>query len=280
MKIGCFTLPFRKYPFAKALDAIAAAGFKHVGIWPVHEDLAIFRHEPREEAFVREARKSIASAGLSPSVLFGQHMPLNDAEFATFEIKLEQAADLDCRELLCWGPWPWKTFMKEKRPDADWLRDTQAFFKYLPLCAQKAEKLEVTISFKPHCGLTAASKELLQIVQKVPSPRIKASYDGGNVSFYEGLDPVEDLKPIAAHCASLIIKDHVGGHANAAPGAFPNVGKGKVDHKAMLAILLQHKFTGPVTVEKIEGETLEELSASAKASYETLAGYAKDLGAA
>ena len=25
-------------------------------------------------------------------------------------------------ELLCWGPWPWKVFHKELRPDDEWKR--------------------------------------------------------------------------------------------------------------------------------------------------------------
>ena len=149
----------------------------------------------------------------------------------------------------------------------------------MPEAAKHAERVGVTISFKPHCGLTASSKELLEIVRRVPSSRVRVSYDGGNVSFYEGLDPAEDIKPVAAHCCSLIVKDHIGGKGVGGPGAFPNVGDGKVDHKSMMRTLHSHGFKGPVSIEKLVGTTAEEFDASAAHSLKVLQGYLKDIEA-
>ena len=279
MKLGCFTLPYRKFPFERALEGIARGGFKHVGIWPVHEEKPIFEHKAGEEGKAAEARRACERAGLQVTVLFGQHGPANEAELAEFKIKIGQAAALGASELLCWGPWPWKEFLKQRLPEAEWKSKTDAFFKFLAPAAKHAEQLGVTLSFKPHCGLTASSKELAELVRRAQSSRVRVSYDGGNVSFYEGLDPAQDILPVANLCSSLIIKDHIGGQGVAGPGSFPNVGEGKVEHLSMLRTLQRAGFAGPVSVEKMAGETVEDLDASAGQSYRVLEGYVKELSA-
>ena len=55
-----------------------------------------------------------------------------------------------------------------------------------------------TIALKPHMGLTATSWEQLDTLARIGSPAVRACYDGGNVHYYEGLSPEEDLKEIAA----------------------------------------------------------------------------------
>ncbi len=270
MKIGCFTLAYREFPFERALEGIAGAGFAHVGIWPRHQDELLFAPQTGQDARLAEARRAIESAGLDATVLFGSHAPLDEEQMAEFRIKIEQAAALGCDELLAWGPWPWETFLETKRPEDEWNAEVEAFFQFLPQIARHAETVGVTVAYKPHCGVTAASAELARVVERGGSERIRVSYDGGNVSFYEGLDPAEDIKPVAAVCSSLIVKDHVGGRG---ARGFPNVGEGAVDHKAMMETLFDRGFAGPVSVEKLVGETLGQLDDSAQASQRVLAGY-------
>lgn len=277
MQLGCFSLPWHKFPFERAVEGIARAGFKHMGILPKHAEQALFDQAPGWQPKLAAIRKTVEAAGLKTNVLFGMHAPLTEQELAGFGVKLDQAAYLGASELLCWGPWPWKVFHKELRPDAEWQRDVDAFFRHLPVAAQHAEAVGVTISFKPHCGLTAASKELREIVRRVPSPRVRISYDGGNVSFYEGLDPAEDIKAVAASCCSLIVKDHIGGKGVAGPGAFPNVGDGKVDHRSMMRTLYAAGCRGPVSIEKLAGETPEQLDASAAHSLKVLQRYLAEI---
>lgn len=279
MQLSCFTLPWHKFSFERAVEGIARAGFSYMGILPKHAEQPLFDQAPGWEPKLAGFRKTVEAAGLKTNVVFGMHAPLNEKELTEFKVKLDQAAALGAGELLCWGPWPWKVFHKELRPDDEWKRDTDAFFKHLPEGAKHAERVGVTISFKPHCGLTASSKELQKIVRSVPSPRVRVSYDGGNVSFYEGLDPAEDIKAIAASCCSLIIKDHIGGKGVAGSGAFPNVGDGKVDHKSMMRTLYAHGMRGPISIEKLAGDSAQELDASAAHSLKVLQGYLKEIEA-
>lgn len=279
MQLGCFTLPWHKFSFERAVQGIAGAGFKYTGILPKHADQPLFEQTPGWEPKVAALRKTAEAAGLKVNVLFGMHAPLNEKECADFKTKIEQAAALGASELLCWGPWPWKVFHKELRPATEWQCDVDAFFAHLPEAARHAERTGVTLSFKPHCGVTASSKELRELVNRVPSPRVKISYDGGNVSFYEGFDPAEDIKPVSAHCCSLIVKDHIGGKGVAGPGAFPNVGSGNVNHFSMLKTLHNHGFSGPVSIEKLVGDTAEDLDASAAHSLRILQGYLRELQA-
>ena len=127
----------------------------------------------------------------------------------------------------------------------------------------------MTIAYKPHTGLTATAKECRELVDRADSPAVTISYDPGNVSFYEGVDPAGDLPVIADSVSSICVKDHVGARGNA---DFPNPGGGDVDWRAIVAALDAAGFEGPATVEKLVGDGIDELNSSAAESSSFLKG--------
>jgi sugar phosphate isomerase/epimerase len=50
---------------------------------------------------------------------------------------------------------------------------------------------------KPHGGGSGASEEILRCLKEVNRPNFKIWYDAGNIIYYTGKDPIEELKPIA-----------------------------------------------------------------------------------
>jgi len=271
-KIGCFTLGWRKYPFAEALKSIKAAGFGYVGVWPEHEDDAQLDLDAGGGAGAgagKELAKVIADAGLKPSVLFGRVCPLDDESERKFKLRIDQALELGVDEVLSIAPWPYSKGIDVKRPEAEWAEEVDRFYKHLAPVAKHAEDVGMMLAYKPHTGLTATAVECSALVERAGSPSVKISYDPGNVSYYEGVDPAVDVATIAAETVSVCIKDHVGDRGNP---DFPNPGKGEVDFESMFRTLHEHGFTGPATVEKLAGDGPEELAASAAECFEFLNG--------
>jgi sugar phosphate isomerase/epimerase len=97
----------------------------------------------------------------------------------------------------------------------------------------------------------------MQVVKRIVSPRLKITWDAGNVSFYEGVHPDPDLPDLAPQVKAVCIKDHLGlrGDAN-----FPVPGQGQVDHELMFRTLFSAGFNGPMAVERVDGRDGGKLS--------------------
>ena len=60
---------------------------------------------------------------------------------------------------------------------------------------------------KPHGGSSGASDEIVAVMKAVQHPNFKIWYDAGNIIYYTGKDPIEELKPIAQHVTGFCAKD-------------------------------------------------------------------------
>ncbi len=256
--VGCFTLAYRKFVLEDALAGIKAAGFDHVGLWL--EDSSGPLLELSDAGAAKALRKRVEDAGLTVSVIFGRVCPLDDATERDFRTRIDQAVELGVSEVLSIAPWAYAQGIDVPRPAAEWSEEVDRFYRHLAPVARHAEDAGMTIAYKPHTGLTATAKECRDLVDRAGSPAVTISYDPGNVSFYEGVDPAADLPAIADSVSSICVKDHVGARGNA---DFPNPGGGDVDWGAIFATLDAAGFEGPATVEKLVGESIEELNASA-----------------
>ena len=80
-------------------------------------------------------------------------------------------------------------------------------------------------------------------------PNFKIWYDAGNIIYYTGKDPVEQLKPIVQYVTGFCAKDcdHQKGDV------FVQFGQGKVDFPAVFGELKKAGFDGPVMVECAAG---------------------------
>src|SRR5438034_896197 len=122
----------------------------------------------------------------------------------------------------------------------------EAYRELAPL----AQQAGVTLLLKPHTGSTATSKECLETMEAIAHPAVQICYDAGNVHFYEGLAPEEDVMPILPYVKALCLKDHQGPRANA---NFPVPGEGAVDHQLLFSRLKEGGFSGPMVLERVDG---------------------------
>ncbi len=277
IKLACMTWPYSGFPFERALQGIAEAGYRYVSIGLPHEGQPVFNDALPGEA--SRVLQLLERYGLKPVTListdaFAVNQPLEAAVR-----RMDFAVELGVEEMLSLGTTSYRRFPDEPISDEEMAPINAAFAEKYKLIAKEAEKRGLIISLKPHTGNTAAAKELNETIQLIGSPAVKASYDPGNVQFYEGIDTVKDLPLIADQLASFIAKDHRGKRAEL---DFPIPGEGDVDFPALFASLKEADFKGPVIVERLDGRvesfTAEQLDERVAAARSNLAMMLQEAG--
>jgi len=140
--------------------------------------------------------------------------------------------------------------------------DQAKFYQAMTDAADYAEERKVKLVLKPHGGGSGASEEILRCLKAVNRHNFKIWYDAGNIIYYTGKDPVEELKPIAEHVTGFCAKD-----CGAPKGdVMIEFGTGKVDFHGVYAELKKAGFNGPSFVECAGGKTLAAVTSSARAN--------------
>ena len=120
---------------------------------------------------------------------------------------------------------------------------------------------------KPHGGASGAAEEIQRCLDQVGHPNFKIWFDAGNIIYYTGKDPVEQLKPIAHQVTGFCAKDC----GEPKGDVFLQFGTGKVDFRAVFTVLKQSGFNGPVMVECCaQGPTPDIVTANARQNREYL----------
>jgi sugar phosphate isomerase/epimerase len=141
------------------------------------------------------------------------------------------------------------------------------YFKAMADAAAYGAEKGVQVVMKPHGGSSGASDEIIAAMKKVGHPNFKIWYDAGNIIYYMGKDPVEELKPIVQYVTGFCAKDC----AEPKGDVMIQFGAGKVDFKGVFQVLKSAGFNGPIMVECCAvGETAEATAANARANREFL----------
>jgi sugar phosphate isomerase/epimerase len=145
--------------------------------------------------------------------------------------------------------------------------DYENYYKVMADAAPYAQERGMKLVLKPHGGGSGASEEIIRCMAKVNHPNFKIWYDAGNIIYYTGKDPLEQLKPIVQYVTGFCAKDCSGEKGN----VWLELGKGKVDFPAVFGMLKSAGFNGPVMVECCEkGKTADETTAGARRNREFL----------
>jgi sugar phosphate isomerase/epimerase len=128
--------------------------------------------------------------------------------------------------------------------------------------ADYSEQAKMKLVLKPHGGGSGASEEIQRCLGRVNRPNFKLWYDAGNIIYYTGKDPVEELKPIAQHVTGFCAKDCTGEKGD----VMIQFGAGRVDFAAVFKELKKAGFNGPTFVECAGGKTFDEVTENARAN--------------
>jgi len=250
IRLSCMTWPYANVSFERALAGIAGAGYRYVSFGLPHEGKPAFDDTVPEGAAC--VLRLLERYGLNPVTVVSTGVLSPQQPLDRAIQRMEFAMDIGVTELLSLGVGRYRRFPSEPRDASEFERLHAAFVEKFKRLGEEAGKRGLVISLKPHTGNTATSRELDATLRRIGSPHVKISYDPGNVRFYEGIDPAEDIPFVAADVVSLIAKDHKG--ARAEPD-FPIPGEGDVDFPGIFASLRRVSFAGPVVLERLDGKT-------------------------
>jgi sugar phosphate isomerase/epimerase len=250
-QLGCQTLPYRAFPFSRALEGIRKAGYRYVMPSSTHEGKPAFA--PALTSSGRAAlKRQVQDAGLEPLMAFaGLGMDIRKPEgMKTFLAELDLAVEFGMKFVVGAGPWYYTRFPTVPKRARDWEQECDEFCAAIEQAVKHAESIGITITMKPHTGITATGAACLKLMKRIVSDRFKICWDAGNVSYYEGINPDPDLPDLAPYVKAVCIKDHQGGRAEA---NFPVPGSGQIDHELMFRTLFAGGFSGPLALERVDG---------------------------
>jgi sugar phosphate isomerase/epimerase len=240
LTLGCTTRPFSGVSFSEACGRIAAAGYTDVALF---SDVGV--GNSRQEALA--ARQVAVDAGLTPSMLLARaQLDLGlEGAVAAYRRLVDNARALGARWLLDLGA--------GKGGALD------LYVSVMRQVAPYAERAGIGISVKPHGGITTTTEDLLAVHSRVDHPAYGICYDPGNIIYYtKGEErPEMNIAEVAPLVTTCIIKDCV--VVDGQPNVMITPGEGWVDFDKVLGALVAGGFSGPLYVECVGGQTIDEI---------------------
>ena len=248
-QIGCYTRPWAQFDYLTAMDAIAEAGFKYVGLMTTKGGVIISPTSSVESAakVAEEAKKR----GLEIPSAWGGDISVAksiDIGIASLRRLIDNCAAAGVWNVLMGGTGDPKLY--------------NAYYKAIAECCDYAAEKKVGITIKPHGGLNATGPQCRKTIELVNHKNFTLWYDPGNIFYYSDgkLDPAEDSATVNGIVSGMCVKDYQEPkRVDVTPGT------GKVDFRAVLAKLRQGGFTrGPLIIETLAPGTLQQILAEAR----------------
>jgi sugar phosphate isomerase/epimerase len=252
--VGCFNRPWTKWSYEDTLKSIKAAGYTTTGLLTRTKQDPFIAADATPE-YLDGLKRQIAASGLTANMgaLRSRHdIPLEET-VASLKKEIDNAAYLGLKYVMTFG--------------IDNPAQFDHYFKAMAAAAAYGAEKQVQVVMKPHGGSSGASDEIIAAMKKVGHPNFKIWYDAGNIIYYTGKDPIEELKPIVQYVTGFCAKDC----AEPKGDVMIQFGTGKVDFAGVFAVLKSAGFNGPIMVECCAvGETPEATAANARANREFL----------
>jgi sugar phosphate isomerase/epimerase len=248
--IGCFNRPWTTWSFDETLKQIKAAGYQTTGLLTRTKDEPFIGADATPE-YLATLKQRLAGSGLKANMgaLRSRHNIPLDESIKEVRQQIANAEALALPYLLTFG--------------VDKPEEYAHYYKVMSDAAAYAQERRIKLVMKPHGGGSGASDEIVAAMKAVQHPNFKIWYDAGNIIYYTGKDPVEELKPIARHVTGFCAKDC----AALKSDVMVQFGTGKVDFAAVFGTLKAAGFAGPVMVECCKvGATAVETMGNARAN--------------
>jgi sugar phosphate isomerase/epimerase len=250
--IACYTRPWAKYEYRVALDAIAEAGYKYVGLMTTtgraHGLVLSVDTTPEEAA---QTAEEIKKRNLKVVSVYGGDIPVAkslEAGIAGLKKLIDNCAACGTMNLLMGGTGDQKIY--------------ERYYKAIGECCDYAAAKGMGISVKPHGGLNSTGPQCRKTVESVGNKNFGIWYDPGNIFYYSDgkLNPVDDAPSVNGLVMGMCVKDFkMPKNVDVTPGT------GMVDFAAVLAKLQAGGFKrGALVVECLEPGDAAHTLAEAK----------------
>jgi sugar phosphate isomerase/epimerase len=236
-QIACMTLPFARFPLARALEGIKSAGYRYVAWGTEHNEeggkrVPVMATDAAPEKG-RELGKRCRDVGLEPLMMFSTIYPENPKAMEVFTNRIRQAQAGGVAHVL--------TFGHTKGGDRKlWV---ERFKKLGPV----AKDHGVMIVIKQHGGDTGTGEACGEIVREIDHESVRVNYDAGNVMDYLSINPLPDLAKCVELVRSFCIKDHRDFPKDEDCGP----GYGEIDHYRLLHAVAWTGLAMPLCCENI-----------------------------
>lgn len=252
IQFGCVTRPWNDYTWEDFLAGTAGAGYDCIGTTRFGKEWIVAAEVPLEA--IKRRRAEVEEAGLTPSTCWA------DFPFDGGPEKAEEGLRAAIDAVAAFGAPYLLSCGAARGPHEDLFYDTMA------ACCDYAEDQGVMLTLKPHGGITCSGADLAYALERIDHDNFGIFYDPGNIVHYKGLDPVNELLVVADWVVGMCIKDSLGERegVNILPGT------GVVDFEGVFELLLYAGFDGPLLVECLGGETLDEVNENAAKTREFL----------
>ncbi|NLE59608.1 MAG: sugar phosphate isomerase/epimerase [Planctomycetes bacterium] len=249
-QIGCYTRPWGGHEYRIALDAIAEAGFKYVGLMTTKSPTNLILSSsttPNEAARVAEEvkKRGLKVANVYAGDFFSADL---DASAKALRRMIDASAAVGSPGLMLGG-------IGDPKHHDD-------YYRAVAVCCDYAAEKKVGLSVKPHGGLNATGPQCRKVVESVGHRNFGLWYDAGNIYYYSDgqLDPVDDAITVDGLVVGMSVKYYLHPkNVDVTPGT------GKVDFAPVMARLKKGGFThGPLIIETLARGDLPTLLAEAK----------------
>jgi L-ribulose-5-phosphate 3-epimerase len=229
------TIVFAPYSLEQALEGLAAAGYRNCEIGAVKGWFEHIDPDTATDAEINFARQKLDDLGLAPVSMSG-HTQLQTAEGKErFRRAIDIAHALGMQIV--------NTFTGDAETDAE--RD--AYFANVQELCDHAATLGLRIGMETDSNMLPTAAAGITILDRIDRPQtLGFNYDPGNVVYYTGADPIEDIQIALPRMVHFHFKDKVGGK-----GAFnfPPPGEGELDMPKLLELCAEAGYTGPISAE-------------------------------
>jgi sugar phosphate isomerase/epimerase len=250
--IGCLNRPWigdkKSWDYDTALDGIKAAGYGLTGLLTRTPNEAFIGSDATPE-YLAELKKRIARRGLKVNMgalRTKENLDLPE-QIKDTRKQIDNGRFIGVEFLLTFG--------------ANKVEHYEDYYRLMQDAAAYAQERGMKVVLKPHGGASGAAEEIMRCLEKVKHPNFRIWFDAGNIIFYTGKDPLEQLKPIVQHVTGFCAKDC----EREKGSVWLQFGKGKVDFKGLFGEMKKAGFNGPIMVECCAlGETPDEVTANAR----------------
>jgi sugar phosphate isomerase/epimerase len=248
-QLGCYTRVFDQFDYPVALDAIAEAGFKYVGLMSTNTKPSILIRTTTTPEEVQAKHKEARKRGLKVLSVYGEAPATGSLDEGVRGLKqlIDHAAICECPHLMLSGTTDEKLY--------------QVYYQIVAECCDYAAAKDIGLSINPHGGQNATGPQCRKAIELVGKKNFRLWYDPGNVFYYSDgkLDPVADAATVDGLVVGMSVKDFL-----PPKEVLVNIGAGKVDFPTVLARLKKGGFTdGPLIVECLARGPLESVKAEA-----------------
>lgn len=245
--LGSTTRPWHNWSYDQACKSIAHAGYEEVSVYSNAGKIPVRSDSSEDE--IRETFEITKKYDLSATMLLGSPRLDLDLENAIADYKklVDSASKLGVKWLMNGGT-----------------ENPALYDKYYEIIRQTAlyaEEKGIQLLLKPHGGLGLTGKDLTRAVEVVNSPAFRICYDPGNIIYYTkgNVRPETDVDDVAEFVTFCIIKDCII-KEDGNPDVWILPGEGLVDFPVVLGKLVRARFSGPLHVECLGGNELDDIN--------------------